>query len=89
MPIVKPILDLSEISIITEEKNWNEIYDGLFSESNKYNADIIYIIQFSQKMMVDGFYSSLKKDYKDIILESYIGDDHFKFFENAFYKFSI
>ena len=70
---------LSEISILTEEKNWDEIYEGLFSQSTKYNADIIYIIQFSE--MIDGGWLllSLKKDYKDIILESYIGDDVLNF----------
>jgi len=79
LPIVKPMLDLSEISILTEEKNWDEIYDGLFSQSTKYNADIIYIIQFSEKIDGGWLLLSLKKDYKDIILESYIGDDILNF----------
>ena len=33
--------------------------------------------------MVDGFYS-LKKDYKDIIIESYIGDDILNFLKMHF-----
>ena len=84
LPIVEPILDLSEISILTEEKNWDEIYEDVYSESNKYNADIIYIIQFSEKIDGGWLLLSLKKDYKDIIIESYIGDDILNFLKMHF-----
>lgn len=70
LPVIEPIFDLSEISILNNENEWTDIYNDIYHSSQKYNADIIYIMRFSNRS--DGEWIALSTlKFKDQYINEY------------------
>lgn len=82
LPVTEPILDLNEISILNDEKHWDEIYNDIYLSSKKYKSDIIYIIKFNELSEGGWIALSSMKYENEIIKHDFMGEDINQFLKN-------